>query len=319
MSPDNLQKKQISEVIITILNGPQSGVAYKLVGQKLTIGRSPDSHIVLQDNKSSRLHAIMEMRNGQYWITDQGSQNGIVINGTVVRESILKSGDQITVGETMIRFGPPMPLSLINTTPAHAPTKSASLNLRNSFLPKSFPTIGKKNPLVFAAFVGFVIVVIILTMKTQSTKSTYQIKDEAAMQTRIDNLNQTNEQRQKEIASAGKDSEQYAEAQAFYLRGFRDFRENNFSRAIQNFETALSLFPNHPLAKRYLERSRLKLNETITQALERGEKDFELQKYNNAFNEYRTVLLLINDPNNKSFQLAKERIESIRLIIESNK
>jgi tetratricopeptide (TPR) repeat protein len=157
-------------------------------------------------------------------------------------------------------------------------------------------------------------------MQSRSTgRKAIEIKDSAAMDAEIENTNDTNEKRQLEIMTKGKDTQQYAEAQSFYLRGFREYREGNFSRAIQNFEAALALYPDHPLAKRYLSKSRLKLNETITAALERGERDFQLQKYLNAFNEYRTVLLLTNDPRNKNAQLAQKRIEAIQLILTNSK
>jgi hypothetical protein len=73
------------------------------------------------------------------------------------------------------------------------------------------------------------------------------------------------------------------------------------------------------LARRYLERSKLKLNEMITASLERGEKAFQLQQYNRAKSEYKTVLFLNNDPKSKTVQLAEKRLEAIRLIQSSGR
>ena len=146
-----------------------------------------------------------------------------------------------------------------------------------------------------------------------------KIKDESAYDQQIEGTTQFNQNQEQVILEKGKDTQQYAEAQGFYLRGFREFRESNFGRAIQDFEAALALYPNHPLAKRYLERSRLKLSELITQALERGERDFQNEKYMNAFNEYRTVILLTNDPRNKNYELSQKRIETIQLILTNNR
>ena len=59
------------EILLTILSGPESGVAYKLVGQAVTLGRASENDVVLQDNKSSRTHARLEKRGNDYWIVDE--------------------------------------------------------------------------------------------------------------------------------------------------------------------------------------------------------------------------------------------------------
>jgi hypothetical protein len=316
-----------SDVMLTILSGPETGVGYKVVGQTVTIGRAPENDVVLQDSKSSRTHAQIEFREGAYWIKDLGSQNGILINGANVREGILRPGDQVTVGSTLMRFGPAQPLGLVAPlSPSPLSKRSNPLGAANPEGAGWLPPLAKtskrppaKNNMTYIIVGVLIFAGILIFMERKNARKALGIKDDAAVQEEILRETETNEKRKQEILRTGKNTQQYAEAQAFYLRGFRDFRESNFARAIQNFEAALALYPEHPLAKRYLDRSRLKLNETVTASLERGERAFSLQKYSIAMNEYRTVVLLTGDPSNSSYQLALKRIEAIKLIILNNK
>lgn len=306
------------EVMFTILSGPESGVAYKLVGQTITLGRDADNDVVLPDAKSSRKHACLEQRNGQYWIKDLGSQNGIILNGQTVRECLLKNGDQLMIGSTLIRFGPPQSLSLINSAPP-IPQGPLSSGINPTKIRGTSHSRQQQNfmPVIIAVLV--IGGLIFFLSGSTSKKKHFDINDDSTLDTEIEDLSTVNDKQVQEIQRKGKDTQQYSEAQAFYQRGFREFRESNFSRAIQNFEAALALYPEHPLAKRYLDRSRLKLNELVTEGLERGEKDFQLQKYSAAFNEYRTVMLLKNDPRDKMYQLAQKRIEAIDLIMVNSR
>jgi tetratricopeptide (TPR) repeat protein len=219
------------------------------------------------------------------------------------------------------------PLSSLATNVPHLPlTKNANVSSqdhgwmpppqRSRGRPKRTNDQGKGMILIV---VGVIVAIAFLANQKSASRKSMQLKDDATFEEQIEDTNQQNERQQQEIMSKGKDTQQYSEAQAFYLRGFREFREGNYGRAILNFEAALALYPNHPLAKRYLDRARIKDNELITQALERGEKDFQLQKYTHAFNEYRTVILLTNEPKNKYYQLAQKRIEAINLILMNNR
>ena len=47
----------------------------------------------------SRLHAKILQKNGQYFVEDQGSANGIKINGVSVQRSPLYPGDEVMIGK----------------------------------------------------------------------------------------------------------------------------------------------------------------------------------------------------------------------------
>lgn len=74
-------------------------------GDRLTIGRSRDSDIFLEDLAVSRLHAtIYRADNGQYVVRDENSANGTTVNGQRIGEHVLEESDEIGVGQTTLGF-----------------------------------------------------------------------------------------------------------------------------------------------------------------------------------------------------------------------
>jgi hypothetical protein len=78
-----------------------------LTDAPVTMGRLPECQIVVGDPNVSRLHAeIRPSEHGSGWeVADLGSTNGTRLNGTQIRTpTLLRSGDEVTVGATTITF-----------------------------------------------------------------------------------------------------------------------------------------------------------------------------------------------------------------------
>ena len=69
-----------------------------------TIGRLPESDVVLDDAGASRQHARIRNADGEFVLADLGSTNGTFVNEEPVRERVLEDGDRITIGETVLEF-----------------------------------------------------------------------------------------------------------------------------------------------------------------------------------------------------------------------
>lgn len=65
----------------------------------ITIGRGTDNNIVLKSLIVSGEHAVIVKKGSQYYVQDRKSMNGTYLNNQNVTESILKSGDEIVIGE----------------------------------------------------------------------------------------------------------------------------------------------------------------------------------------------------------------------------
>ncbi len=69
-----------------------------LSGSEVTLGRSNDNGIVLNDFSVSRRHALFTREAGQWYVSDQHSTNGLRVNGAYVERSALRPGDVLSVG-----------------------------------------------------------------------------------------------------------------------------------------------------------------------------------------------------------------------------
>jgi hypothetical protein len=74
------------------------GKSYAVLRSPTRLGRLPDNDIVLMDPRVSRHHAEVVQKGGRWVVRDRGSTNGIAVNGTIVREALLKPGDTISLG-----------------------------------------------------------------------------------------------------------------------------------------------------------------------------------------------------------------------------
>lgn len=74
-----------------------------------TVGRGADNTIVLDDDPVSRSHARFEQRADGWWVIDSGSTNGTFVNDEQVREALLRPGDRVRIGDTILRLEDPRP------------------------------------------------------------------------------------------------------------------------------------------------------------------------------------------------------------------
>jgi hypothetical protein len=71
----------------------------------ITLGRSRQCDVMLDDPNVSRTHAEVRPRGGSWVLTDLGSTNGSRLNGSRLKGSeVLKPGDEIELGTSRIKF-----------------------------------------------------------------------------------------------------------------------------------------------------------------------------------------------------------------------
>jgi hypothetical protein len=71
----------------------------------VTLGRSRQCDVVLDDPNISRQHAEIRPRGGAWVLTDLGSTNGSLINGRRIdHPEVIKPGDEIEIGTSVIKF-----------------------------------------------------------------------------------------------------------------------------------------------------------------------------------------------------------------------
>lgn len=90
---------------LVISEGKEPGRNYEIRKDRITIGRSRESDIFLEDLAVSRTHtSINHQPNGRYQLRDENSANGTMVNGQRVSDHMLEDGDKIQVGQTVLVF-----------------------------------------------------------------------------------------------------------------------------------------------------------------------------------------------------------------------
>src|SRR2546421_12620034 len=91
--------------IIRVKNGPHKGNEHEIKGETLVIGRAenPDG-IQIPDQGISRRHAEIFRIGEMYFIRALGSRNGTYVNEEKISEELLRVGDEIKIGSTILLF-----------------------------------------------------------------------------------------------------------------------------------------------------------------------------------------------------------------------
>lgn len=88
---------------LVLLTGAKKGSVFP-VDRELTIGRSQENVICIEDPKVSRKHAIVVPTEKGILLKDLNSGNGTYVGSTKVSEYILKPGDVIRIGTQLLRY-----------------------------------------------------------------------------------------------------------------------------------------------------------------------------------------------------------------------
>lgn len=80
-----------------------AGQRHQVDRDLVTLGRSKDCDVTIDDASVSRRHAEIRREDDALWIVDLGSTNGIEVNGRRVERARLGTGDRVLLGQTELR------------------------------------------------------------------------------------------------------------------------------------------------------------------------------------------------------------------------
>ena len=84
--------------------GGRSGESFAIDGERLTIGRRPDSDVFLDDVTVSRDHALLVRRGTDWYLDDCGSLNGTYVNRGRIESHRLQDGDELQIGKYKLAY-----------------------------------------------------------------------------------------------------------------------------------------------------------------------------------------------------------------------
>jgi FHA domain-containing protein len=77
---------------------------FDLIGG-LSVGRSKEADVRIDDRYASSIHARFFSREGAFYVEDMNSTNGTLLNGATLQgEAELIDGDTVQIGDTAFRF-----------------------------------------------------------------------------------------------------------------------------------------------------------------------------------------------------------------------
>jgi neural Wiskott-Aldrich syndrome protein len=81
------------------------GQRYPVTKDRFIVGRGKQSSdMTIKDPNVSRQHAMVEYLNGQYYMVDMGSTNGVEYNGQRIARKAIAEGDLFRICDHEIRF-----------------------------------------------------------------------------------------------------------------------------------------------------------------------------------------------------------------------
>lgn len=98
----NVFGESVPDNAFLIINGTKF---YPLTRTVINIGRRKDNHLVINDERVSRLHAQIRLINGNFVIFDLDSVGGTMVNNLNIHKAVLHPGDVISLAGVPLVFG----------------------------------------------------------------------------------------------------------------------------------------------------------------------------------------------------------------------
>jgi Nif-specific regulatory protein len=96
--------EEVVPAVIRAISGPLQGTIFRLVQEEITLGRQSSNHLCIGDPSVSRFHCVIQLEAGHYKVKDLQSHNGTCVNGEIVQEHFLQTGDSLGIGDTVFEF-----------------------------------------------------------------------------------------------------------------------------------------------------------------------------------------------------------------------
>lgn len=312
------------QIVVDVLEGPAKGTRAAVHESKWTIGRGPENSMVIaQDIKVSRSHVEIRTQSAQVFAKNLNPKNAMLVDGNLTVEAILKPGSMIQIGDSVIRFQFEQPV-LQNQL---RPVAGAGVAKRSS-LPGNAAGYGNADvfrspapaeiPLLSHPKFRFYALVVIIGLgglwlfnEAPSNKKPERIRDSVAVTPDLG----TSESEVKRIQDERKHFEtpQYKLAQAAYIKGFRDYQQGQYGRAMEAFQSARAFYPQHELALKYWTLSKRRLDEQVQSYMIIGRRYRGTQNYRLCQSSFATVIMLVKDDKNPIYQEARQFHDECRL------
>jgi len=95
----------MAHITLRVLHGADRGRIFSEIPTPVTIGREEGNTIQLNDERISRYHLKLQDDKDKIVLTDLESTNGTKVNGEDIQVRIVRHGDMISVGRSLLLIG----------------------------------------------------------------------------------------------------------------------------------------------------------------------------------------------------------------------
>ncbi len=350
----SLLSNQHRKIVVTITGGPHKGESFTLDKNTFTVGRGPENQIILpNDSKMSRTHIRVNKENLILKIENQSKRNPIFYQGIFKEIVEMVANGRIVIGDSELSFDwidtittanpPSLPPQNISQPPTTHQIQTQKQNAQLQVFtrqqiqqpiqqtPDPYKPIpakkgsqgnnanknsnSNKNMLIV---VVLIIAVVLFLMPEEKKKP----KKGSALRTIEEYENEIKESKElaeqykinKKINEDGSLNRQFESAQTYYVKGFRDYRNGQYSRSISSFQAALSFDPNHILAKKYLNLSLQKYDSLTQFNMNQARRYREKSNFRLCKSAAQQVLILRRDPNDSIYKEAKQILDECDIL-----
>jgi hypothetical protein len=268
-------------------------------------------------------------------VTNLSVSSPMQINGQDVGEALLAVGAVISIGTSFLRFEthspdmpptppPPTSVQLLELAEKASVKTSTGMGTYSSTLSSDLPFANpkiqqKRNPLFYVVVVGVLaFTAFIATMQSRNARKMSPIRTAEIVDKELESIQSERDKLVQRRIREGKDTEAFEQAQSAFIKGFRDYREGNFKRAITNLDAARALYPDHPQATRYRLLASQHLDQLVQDTMREARGQVERNQYKLAISNYRKVIVLLDDANNPTFREARLQIERLQEVLKGD-
>ena len=289
--PTSYKKNPEQAAVLKITTGMYKGKQFRLIGSRITIGRSNDCDVVFKDSQSiSREHALITFENDSYFIKTLNLKNPVFVNGKKIELCHLQSGNKITVGDTEFIFENKSPLPALYTDPHQLHQQQKSLkNVKTNFLPR----------LMFFGlilFMGF----LLLSEDNKVQENQVKLKTQQEVAEELEVLKKLSE----EEISLSKLSPERKAARIAFIKGFRDYRKGYFQRALKTFSHCITLDRTYSNCQSYIEKSNIQIEKLIQKKMVLGKRYQQNKQFGACKAIFKSVTIMVQDTNSSVYKEA---------------
>jgi hypothetical protein len=292
---------------LKVVAGPDFGAIFVIGAQKVSIGRGETSDVMISDLKASRLHCELSQSapGGAWALRDLGSANGIRFQGRETRATPLRSGETFAIGETTLEFAaaesgtqvliaPPKTSTQVFVDQQYQQVHQQRLRAMTTMGGVRGP--GMPNGGVSAASLQFGnprtrMILIVLALVLGASFFFEEEQQNVKRAARKPGAGAPAVRALAQYSNVDLPDDVKKKAEMFFKAGFREYQEENYLRAITQFNTVLDLTnQGHALALAYRDNALREIDKQMDKLLERGRKAKAAGRLRESKGMYQAVL-----------------------------